>query len=239
MRSSDGNEYEDSDLVLNFNDAVIYGADLALLRNRTAWLNDACIHFFLEWTKAKEFVNADINMQYLDPAVASFFVHQCVAQDEIDDFLSTLCLQFPCKLFIPINDSMIESTSWQSRAGNHWSLLVVAMQSESTISFWHFDSVMHSGNMDAADTILRKLAKYRFGMDSPVLIAAKTPLQSNDYDCGVHLIEAVHVFARTKAMDLHTHVEELKRHVHDRPNFAHERRQATAQQIIKLAHASK
>ena len=34
-------------LLINYHDAVIYSSDLALLDNPTAWLNDACIHFWL------------------------------------------------------------------------------------------------------------------------------------------------------------------------------------------------
>jgi Ulp1 family protease len=231
-------KYKESDFVLNFNDAVIYGSDLTLVQSRTAWLNDACINFFVECIKAQVSSRGGRNLQYMDPAVVSFFVHQCINQDEIEEFVSGLQFQSPCKIFIPINDSMVESSSWQSRGGNHWSLLVVARPSEASISFWHFDSIKHSGNMAAADTITRKLARYRFGIDAPVVVVvgAETPPQSNGYDCGVHMIEAIHVFSQTDSMDLRTHVEVLRKHVQDRPNFCHERRKAIADQIFKLAN---
>jgi Ulp1 family protease len=34
-------------LLVNYNDAVIYASDLAILDSSTAWLNDACINFQL------------------------------------------------------------------------------------------------------------------------------------------------------------------------------------------------
>jgi hypothetical protein len=34
-------------LLVNYNDAVIYTSDLAILDSSTAWLNDACINFQL------------------------------------------------------------------------------------------------------------------------------------------------------------------------------------------------
>jgi len=229
-------KYGETDFVLNFNDAVIYGSDLALLQSQSAWLNDACINFFLEWTKAQIPQDDPINFQCMDPAVTSFFVHQCVDSDEIEDFVSGLNLQdSPCKLFIPVNDTMVESTSWQSRRGNHWSLLVVAKQIESNVSFWHFDSITNSGNSIAVDTIARKLGKACFAMDLPIVIEADTPQQSNGYDCGVHVLEAIHIFTKISAMDLQTHVKELRRHVQDRPRFCQERRKAIAEEIFMLA----
>lgn len=236
MEHYDGNDYKDSDLVLNFFDAVMYGSDLALLRSRTGWLNDSCINFFLKWTQTRVSSEHGSNLQYMDPAVVSFFVHQCVEEDEIQEFVNGLHLQPPCKLFIPLNDSMVESTAWQTQGGSHWSLLVVARQSESAVAFWHFDSIKNSGNMAAAARIARKLSKHCFGDVSPAVVGAETPPQSNGYDCGVHMIEAIHVFTETKAVDLQTHVEELRRYVQNRPNFCHERRKALADQVFNLAN---
>ena len=34
-------------LLVNYNDAVIYTSDLAILDSSTAWLNDSCINFQL------------------------------------------------------------------------------------------------------------------------------------------------------------------------------------------------
>jgi Ulp1 family protease len=236
MQNYNGNDYKDTDFVLNFSDAVIYGSDLALLQSRTGWLNDSCINFFLKLTETRVSLEDGTKLQYMDPAVVSFFVHQCVKKDEIEEFVSGLHLQPPCKLFIPLNDSMVEGTSWQTQGGSHWSLLVVASQCESQVAFWHFDSIKQSGNMAAARTVARKLSKHGFGIVSPPVVRAETPPQSNGYDCGIHIIEAIHVFAETKAMDLQTHVEELRRHVHDRPNFCQQRRKALVDQIVNLAN---
>ena len=72
-----------NDLILNYHDAVIYQSDLAILKSPTAWLNDACIHFFL--TKLQREDGIDPKDTFLDPSVLSFFMNQCSDEEDIED----------------------------------------------------------------------------------------------------------------------------------------------------------
>jgi len=102
--------------LLNYHDAVIYPSDLALLDSRTAWLNDACIHFQMTRLQQRHLKhrqqekggdladngNGDgddggtgvehLEDLFLDPSVVSFLMHQLVDEDDEDyeDELSNL-----------------------------------------------------------------------------------------------------------------------------------------------------
>ena len=120
------------------------------------------------------------SLLFMDPSVVSFWMHQCIDQDEIHDFVKNT--QFPGKegerdgvLFIPVNDNMStystsNNTIWQvSDSGSHWSLLVLEVFCTeerkkdnqnfltSTLRFWHFDSIRNSGNIQAAKDIAAKI----------------------------------------------------------------------------------
>jgi hypothetical protein len=78
-------QYGDNELVVNYNDAVIYGKDLAWLESNTAWLNDACIHYQLTRLQQTRDPSAQAIISF-DPAVVSFLMHQVEDDDEIRDF---------------------------------------------------------------------------------------------------------------------------------------------------------
>jgi Ulp1 family protease len=190
--------YEDGEMVVNYQDAVVYGADLRLVQSRTGWLNDACIFFFLVFLQ-QQIPQEDkkCNVTFMDPSVVSFFMHQCIESDEIEEFVAGF--QVPSvavegglvgKILIPINDTMAtESSSWQKPGcGTHWSLLVVMLvaapekrDGENTsgegadrnekrriVSYWHFDSVSGSHNDSAAHDVAHKLHQYVFSSSSSV-----------------------------------------------------------------------
>lgn len=119
----------DDRLIVNYNDACIYGRDLKLFRSRNGWLNDACIHYQL----ARLQETYDPNKKkclLLDPAVVSFLMHQCEDDEELADFLNGYDDCFSSDdaiVFLPIHDTMTaNNASWnQTGQGAHWSLLVV------------------------------------------------------------------------------------------------------------------
>jgi Ulp1 family protease len=224
-------DFKDTDLVLNYNDAVIYGSDLALVQSRSAWLNDACINFFFELTKQR--VGKSIPVTFMDPSVVSFFVHQCIEEDEIKEFVDGASFPVTGKMFIPVNDSMVQSTAWHTRGGSHWSLLLVA-KSNKEVQFWHFDSVGNSGNMKAAEEIAGKLGTNCFDISSPTVVQAITPPQTNGYDCGIHMLAAVQIFAPMEEMDLITHEAGLRREIHDSPGFCIDLRRGMTNEILRL-----
>ena len=227
-------EFKDTDLVLNFNDAVIYGSDLALLQSPTAWLNDACVHFFLEWLQAR--AQAAPTCKFMDPSVVSFFVHQCTDEDEIEEFVANTSFPDHGKIFIPVNDSMANAAPW--RGGSHWTLLLIIRSNNGT-EYWHFDSVKNSGNGRAANDISQKLGKHCFGGSSrPQVVGATTPQQFNGYDCGLYMLAAVQLFSTMKEVDLKSHEANLLQYVTEHPDFCKELRRHVADGILKLSKST-
>jgi sentrin-specific protease 8 len=157
--------------VVNYNDAVIYGKDLGLLESNTAWLNDACIHYQLQRLQQTHDPTAK-SIVFLDPAVASFLMHQVQDEEEMREFTAGYHhFEFTKCIFVPINDNM-GSQHWQTPGlGSHWSLLLVLLlpvsSSSSSLSpspssaaaaaaevtttplFFHFDSVTGSNQKSA------------------------------------------------------------------------------------------
>jgi Ulp1 family protease len=179
--------FKNNELLINYHDAVIYGWELKLIERRTDWLNDSCIHFFFTHLQQLYPLNKTTTVPpatrrpsflFMDPSVVSFWMHQCIDRDEIDDFVKNT--QFPGKcsegsgaIFIAVNDNMSTSSNknpWQlSDRGSHWSLLVVEVVIsdgcekdktdllKKTLRFWHFDSIFESGNIRAAEDIAAKI----------------------------------------------------------------------------------
>jgi hypothetical protein len=172
-------QYGDNELVVNYNDAVIYGKDLGLFESYTAWLNDACIHYQLTRLQQTNDPSAKF-IVFLDPAVVSFLMHQVEDEDEMGDFTAGYHnFESTKRIFVPINDNM-GSQHWQTPGlGSHWSLLWVLLSpvsssSSSSLSttaaaaaaagegtttplFFHFDSVTGSSNQKAAHAVATKL----------------------------------------------------------------------------------
>jgi sentrin-specific protease 8 len=164
-------QYADNELVINYNDAVIYGKDLGLLESNTAWLNDACIHYQLTRLQQTHDPTAK-SVLFLDPAVVSFLMHQVQDEDEMREFTAGYHhFELTKRIFVPINDNM-GSRHWQTPGlGSHWSLLLMllfpvpsspsspssaAVKVTTTPLFLHFDSVTGS-NQKSAHAVATKL----------------------------------------------------------------------------------
>ncbi len=236
--------FKDNELLINYLDAVIYGWELKLIERRTEWLNDSCIHFYFTHLQEQYLNKAKAvsrSFLFMDPSVISFWMHQCVDQDEIDDFCTST--PFPGRgsqsdgtIFIAVNDKMSNISSspfsfhdnWQvSGGGNHWSLLVIQVEGgaskkttgePSTIEFWHFDSVRNSGNLRAAQDIASKLSQHVYPGASiltqnteGMVQQAQTPQQENGYDCGVHVLGAAKILSKSLFMDPRSGVLNLEK----------------------------
>ena len=164
-------------LILNYHDACIYNSDIRLLESRTEWLNDSCINYQMrrleqirkeEEQKRKKHDSTTHQMEnntgennqlkrigishveFIDPSIVSFFMHQLSIDDEDDrDEMVSLCQSWglgtnkitkitssirggigegeASMILIPINDNnSVSSLFFQTPGGgNHWSLLVV------------------------------------------------------------------------------------------------------------------
>lgn len=227
--------FEDTEQVLNYHDAVIYGSDLKLVQSRTEWLNDACAHFYMNVLQ-----HADENSGsclFMDPSVVSFFMHQCTDDEDMRDFINSTKFPSEGKIFIPVNDNMRADADWMIRGGgSHWSLLVVTMEAKVATNFWHFDSLKSSANVDAARDIRNKLLRL---FDKPntgtKLTRAATTQQTNGYDCGIHMLAAAKVFASLEGTRLADYEKAIRDHAKLNPDFCRNLRQTIAQSMIILA----
>jgi len=210
--------YDDDELLVNYDDACIYGRDLRLIYNPSeegggggGWLNDACIHFALKRLLAdhqkKRAQHAHSNsLLLMDPAVLSFFMHSCQTDDMED--LMDFCQGFRnfggvAVIFLPVNDSMTTLPQRVGQQGSHWSLLLAtklnksSKDTASSLVFFHFDSVTHSGNERIARQIAAaflkawKICQANTTDLKPALCyheCTAVPQQVNGYDCGIHVL---------------------------------------------------
>jgi sentrin-specific protease 8 len=178
-------------LLLNYHDAVLYESDLALLESPTAWLNDACMNFAM--TRLGQKFSQQV---VLDPAVVAFFVHQCVDEDEIQEFMQgNPQLQTSDLIFIPINNGHAPSNTWHKQRGTHWSLLVIVRNDHGLVRYLHFDSVSGS-NACTAQAVAENFSRiFKPQSNNVVVVECKTPQQSNGYDCGLHVVASAQVLA--------------------------------------------
>eukprot|EP00542_Grammatophora_oceanica_P002576 CAMPEP_0194070928 /NCGR_PEP_ID=MMETSP0009_2-20130614/88436_1 /TAXON_ID=210454 /ORGANISM="Grammatophora oceanica, Strain CCMP 410" /LENGTH=231 /DNA_ID=CAMNT_0038724215 /DNA_START=64 /DNA_END=759 /DNA_ORIENTATION=- len=184
------------ELVLNFNDAILYQADIDILRDLTAWLNDACIHFYFTYLQTKV---PRTKVLFMDPSVITFLMHQCDDED-LQEFSQSF--QVPSKyLIIPINDGHGSSNSWKRPgSGSHWSLLVVGLAATGGTKhdYWYLDSVRGSGNAQAAREVAQRITEVIEGdansADITIQSVPSTPQQRNGHDCGLHCLAFASVF---------------------------------------------
>jgi sentrin-specific protease 8 len=239
--------YQDSEIVINYNDALIFGRDLALFESKTAWLNDACIFYQLARLQQQYDPSAQA-LLFLDPAVVSFLMHQVQDEDEMRDFASGYHhFRRTKRILVPINDNM-GSSHWQTPGlGSHWSLLVVILPLAKVSSrFFHFDSVVGS-NRGAAQAVACKLyqaiqlAKQwsNFNeqggtLETTVLMDECTaPQQKNGFDCGMHVLANAEVL---RGDDVDDYEENGPGRLAERdPCFPEHLRSRIAQDIRQLA----
>lgn len=195
--------FGDDEIVINYHDAVIYGSDLKLFEQRSAWLNDACIHFVFTWLQQKRCQReegaaastAETDTVFLDPAVISFVMHQCSDDEDVDDFLSgNNNFDTVQRIFLPIND-MLGCSQWTvPGGGSHWSLLIIILPvrqdtdnlkpnvDAASYNMWHFDSIR--GNNIATGKIVA--AKFQQILDHA---AEKRGSKVTTQDSAIKLVE--------------------------------------------------
>lgn len=132
-------EYGLDELVVNCRDACIYGRDLLLLEEptKTAWLNDACLHFALQRLMQQVEEEAEHrtsstprDVLCLDPSVLSFLMHQCDDKDDLLDFGQGYNhFAGVHRVYLPINDNLTNRNWHIPGGGTHWSLLLVVASS--------------------------------------------------------------------------------------------------------------
>jgi sentrin-specific protease 8 len=213
--------YDDDQLIINYNDVCVYGRDYKLLKTDDSWLNDTIMQYQL--VRLQEVYAPHKHTLFLDPAVISFFMHQCEDLDEFIDFWNGCNNGFENshRIVLPINDTMSSSNkNWCCDTGTHWSLLVLDIPNDtatSNLAGYHFDSITQSGNYSSAQDVARKMQSL-FDMKNPqrntslettntqshslnatmmeVIQECVVPKQCNGYDCGVHALINAETIAR-------------------------------------------
>lgn len=164
----------DDETVLSFGDTLLRQSDVALLQG-PHWLNDHIISFYLEYIDTVVFKN-DNNMLFVSPEVTQCL--KIISDEEINIFLEPLDAVNKSFIFFPINNNERDQAG-----GSHWSLLVF---SRSEKSFYHFDS-MNPSNECQCEKFIRKIKKY-LNVATVTFRAAHCLQQSNNYDCGIHVL---------------------------------------------------
>ena len=256
MRSSTSNNF-----ILNFHDAVIYRSDLDIVKSPSAWLNDACVNFYLARLEASISRNSATNLKFMDPSVLSFFMHQWDVDDDDNDDDDVLGLLSPGNYskqfcFLPINDNFVSQRWSTPGGGSHWSLLLmVQVQVPTVVGFWHFDSSEGSGNLRAATAVAQKIQRVIMShsiqstnkSSQQVMLPVQqcsVPQQQNGYDCGLHTLATAEAIARAccttedLAFDTTAFEAIVKRSVATSPSYFNKMRQTIVQDIENLASAA-
>lgn len=219
-------------LILNYHDAVLYESDKEILESPTAWLNDACIHFYLTILQ-QQFPS----VKFMDPSVITFLMHQCDDED-LDDFSSGF--DKDCDLyFIPVNDEHGNTTSWQQEgSGSHWSLLIVipGTTTTSSIRYAHLDSVSGS-NARVAQAVAAVMGKVLGDRGAVSVIEVCTPQQLNAYACGLHLLHAAHTLAGDQFTSVENWETALANSTLGKPAFDLDVRREILAKAVEHSHA--
>jgi Ulp1 family protease len=251
--SLDSADFRNDQLVVNYNDACIYGRDLNLLLSHS-WLNDACIHYQFNRLQ-HEYDRDNKTLRLLDPAIVSFFMHQCEDDDELAEFASGHdCFRTTRRILIPINDTMTSNnSSWSIPGqGTHWSLLAMERSldfddddssSQVKTTCYHFDSVPRSRNSAAANEVATKMQTLLQSITSKtdahvpsgtgvVVHECDVPKQSNSYDCGVHVLATAETLLQDEGVSC-THVgERLTKLFQKNPTYCSDLRVRITEDIL-------
>jgi hypothetical protein len=210
-------------LVLNFHDAILYGSDVSLVESPSAWLNDACIHFYMTVLQQQHPA-----VMFVDPSVVTFLMHQCDEED-LEEF-SARFDKGREKYCVPINNGHASSAAWKRPCGgSHWSLLLVIGD-----LYWHFDSVK-GGNSPAARAVAKVFSNILGHDESGKVIEVTTPQQHNSYDCGLHALAAAEVLARSELGASERAEEALINAKLGRPGFGPEMRRKIRDKVEEIA----
>lgn len=229
-------------LILNYHDAVLYESDKAILESPTAWLNDACIHFYLTILQ-QQFPN----VKFMDPSVITFLMHQCDDED-LDDFSSGF--DKDCDMyFIPINDVHGNTNSWQHQGnGSHWSLLIAIPGTATTttrsdsIRYAHLDSVSGSNARvaQAVAAVMDKVLGDRGrGGCAVSVVEVWTPQQFNAHACGLHVLYTAKILAKDQFTSIENWETTLVHSKLGKPAFDLEIRQEILAMAVELSHGYK
>ncbi|WP_353642708.1 Ulp1 family isopeptidase [Mesorhizobium sp. WSM2239] len=146
----------------------------------TEWLSDA--HILRDYQLLEEQLRTTDptlagRTRLVDPSISHLLRH--MAPQDARDTLQSIYNQNDAPadfLFLPVNNGT------PTNPGTHWSLLLVDRRKPETRLAYHYDSLQREGYNDVP-------AKQLAGLLNATLAPARMPRQSNDYDCGVFVLD--------------------------------------------------
>ena len=162
-------------IVLSYHDVCLRKSDLETLQGRN-WLNDAIISFMFEYYQQETYKQNSEHIHFFDPSIV-----QLIKQNPsfAPDILKPHFKDDNKDVFLfPINDN-----SENEVGGTHWSLLVC---DRSARNLSHYDSSCSKSNQSTAKLVSKTLSSTVF--KGCVYCEADAKVQTNLYDCGVHLL---------------------------------------------------
>ena len=170
------------DIVLNWNDSLLYSSDLNLLSDGE-WLNDRLIGFVYEYMEKETYKYEASKIAFVNPSTVQC-LKLCSSLEEADIcFLSPLELNQKDYVFFPINNNQNSEVA----GGSHWSLLC---WDKNKRNFIHLDSI--GSNREVANFFFKKFKNY-FGANNLIENVSKFPKQENSCDCGMYVLVATEV----------------------------------------------
>lgn len=172
----------EEDVVLSFHNSLLRESDIHLLRG-PYWLNDQLISFYLEYLEHVTYRD-NTDLLFVSPEVVQCI--KLVSKQEMSIFLEPLQASTKSFIFLPFNDNDEDCAG-----GCHWSLLVFSRIEQ---KFFHYDS-FNGSNLMHCYKFVRDFAQ---AIDCPAfdVKSGKCLQQSNNYDCGIHVLCNVDAIAR-------------------------------------------
>lgn len=176
-----------NDKVLSYGDNLLRRADVELLKGPN-WLNDQVITFYFDYLRLEKFAKERDSVLFVGGAM-TFLLYQLAGTGELSGIVAPLELASKQLVLFAVNnnpDSMAEG-------GSHWTLLVYSRVGN---RFHHYDSSPGSRNLLVARQLALALRPFLGPpADNSKVHAASTPIQTNDYDCGMYVLACAELVA--------------------------------------------
>lgn len=164
-------------IALSFYESLLKDSDVKLLTG-PYWLNDQIISFYMEYMEHVTFAAQHQELLFVSPEVTQCI--KLVEPAEISIFLEPLQANAKSFIFFALNDHGQDSVG-----GTHWTLLVFS-RPENT--FYHFDSAFASSCSPSCEQFSQRIGLVIGCKPGAKMINAKCLQQTNNYDCGVHVL---------------------------------------------------
>lgn len=158
-----------------------YEEDKQVLLN-DGWITDSIIDSYIQYLTFSDQLFQNTSLLFIDCSV-SFQILSLTDPDTTATYLDNLNFKQKKYVFFIVNDfTPVDNVCDNMTRGTHWSLLVFENKSK---SFYHFDSLTNY-NYDVCKKIVNNVNVYLCGRCR--VKNYPTPVQTNNYDCGVELI---------------------------------------------------